>query len=154
MLAGGAGWKLSRAVCRSSYLGFSQCRGWIPKSILGVSIPGYPGRSCKAFNAPAFKVTQHHFCCVVWAGASSRVEDYTGFEYEEAWFIGTTQLQRSLQLEGRLDQRHRFGHQQHLCTNRNPRMDEFCVHLSLCVVCVGVFGVCYVGGVCVVCAVW
>lgn len=153
MLAGGVDWKLIWAVCKSSCLVFSQCRGWMPKSMLGVSIPGYLGRSCKAFNAPAFKVTQHRFCHVVWAGASSRAQDYTGLEYQEAWFIGTTLSQRSLELERRLDQRHEFGHWQHLGSNQNPRMDEFCVHLNLCVACV-VCLVCIMCGVCVVCAVW
>lgn len=83
----------------------------MPRGIPEVSIPGDPGRSCKASNAPALKVTHHLFCPVVWASSGSRVEDYTGREDQEARSIGATPIQRSPELRERLDQRHKFGHQ-------------------------------------------
>lgn len=58
-------------------LSFSRRGHWAPRT-LGVSLPGDPGRSCEASNAPAFKATQHHFCRVVCTGAGSGGEDYTG----------------------------------------------------------------------------
>lgn len=55
----------------------------MPSSVPGVGIPGDPGGSCKASNAPVFKVVRHHFCHVVWARPGSRVGDYTWREYPE-----------------------------------------------------------------------
>lgn len=62
----------------------------MPSSVPGVGIPGDPGGSCKASNAPVFKVVRHHFCHVVWARPGSRVGDYTWREYPEVQFTGAT----------------------------------------------------------------